>query len=128
MHYIVGSSIKLNRMFLNDDKCLTLEFRPKKSSNLVANTVHYEISKEPIKKCTDRGDLGLHVDSYLNFELHVQHIRLSCDRLIGLCFRFFALRDPSLYLMFWKVYVLPIILYCSLVFGLSTVSNINNIE
>ena len=107
---------------------MTIEFRSKSCKSIITNSNFYSIADRRINKCSVFRDLGLYVDTHLTFETHVQHIRLKCHRLIGLCFRLFALRDLSAYLMFWKVYVVPIIMYCIPLFGLVSISNINNIE
>ena len=88
----------------------------------------YNLGDQIIRKCDVFRDLGVQVDASLTFAHHINSIRLNCHRLIGLCFRCFVLREMSPYLNFWKVYIVPIILYCSPLFGLNTVTNINNIE
>ena len=74
------------------------------------------------------GTSGVVIDSSLSFSLLVQKTRLSCYRLVNICFKCFALRDPSPFLKFYKTYVLPSINSCSSIYALSSVSNINSIE
>ena len=120
--------MNINKMLLNSDKCSVVEIRVNKLSNCFNDSFDYKLGAENIQKCQLFRDLGVQIDGALKFAYHVQNIRSRCHRLIGLCFKCFVLRESHPYLQFWKVYVLPIILYCSPLFGLCNISNVNNLE
>ena len=116
-----------NKLFLNKDKCLYFEIIGKCSTTR-QGSLGYELNGDTLRKADSFRDLGLEVDSSLSFKVHVQNIRVLCYRLINLCFKYFIIREPAPFIRFYRVYVVPIVIYCSSIYVFVSISNIKNVE
>ena len=88
----------------------------------------YTVNGFPINRVYHFKDLGVIIDSSLNFKYHVNKVRLSCYRLINLAFKVFAATQPSVYIKFYNTYVVPVIDYCSPLYVNISASNAAQIE
>ena len=68
------------------------------------------------------------VDENLTFSFHIRHIRSVCYNLINICFRIFTAKLPDTYLLFYQIYILPVVFYCSSVYSFASKRNDDLIE
>jgi hypothetical protein len=83
-------------------------------------------SKFPSTEC--HRDLGVMVDSNLTFSSHVRQIASDACSRIGVLNRTFPNRNASFHLKLYKVFVLPLLDYCSQAIMLSSKADINMLE
>ena len=57
-----------------------------------------------------------------------KNTRVSCYRLINLCFKYFIIREPAPFVRFYRVFVVPIVIYCSSIYVYVSILNIKNVE
>lgn len=120
---LVSDWAKENEMIINIGKCNTIHFLCKKNPGL-----SYAIDGVTIPSADVVRDLGLLVDSGLSFNLHIQKLTLKTFKLINLIFRKFHVKDISIYLRFFKIYILPIIFYGFTVYFPKTRQSITELE
>ena len=58
-------------------------------------------------------DLGVHVDSDMKFRSHVTEVHTRTLKLIGLIFKLLRCKEPSIYIKYYQLYVIPVINYSS---------------
>ena len=73
-------------------------------------------------------DLGILTSSTMSSTLHCNELYKKCSRISSLIYKTFLSRNIDLMLQAYKVYVLPILDYCSPVYNPSKISDINKIE
>ena len=73
-------------------------------------------------------DLGVLVDSQLNFNNHIANITSKAHQRASLIFRCFVSQDPKLLIKAYKTYVRPLLEYNCQVWNPYTISNIFKIE
>jgi hypothetical protein len=93
-------------------------------SNNPRNT--YRILNDPIVESTIVRDLGLFVDEKLAFEFHVDNKVLKANILCKNILRSFQFHDPSKYIDLYRIYVRPILEYCSEVYCPVSNSRLSN--
>ena len=118
--------VDINKLSINVNKCSLLCFESKKPFD--DKGFEFKIGMSPLPKVSVVKDLGIHIDSKFSFRIHVDTLRKRSYGLINLCFRIFSSKTTDLYILFYKTYVIPRIVYCSSLFGSSSVCNINQIE
>ena len=73
-------------------------------------------------------NLGIIVDCTLSFTPHIESVVGRAKQRIYLIFKSFKTRDVNLLIFAYKVYVLPILDYCSPVWSPSKLTDIDNLE
>ena len=73
-------------------------------------------------------DLGIQVSDKLSSTPHCNYLFTKCSRISTLISKSFLSKDIDLMLKAYKVYVLPILDYCSSVYTPHKISDINNLE
>lgn len=119
---IIRNCLKSKLMTVNDDKCVVLHLGKNNPSFV------YSLDTTVIKPVTEFRDLGVIVDQDLSFVSHVQQVYTRCIRLINILFKVFNTEKPDLYLKFFKLYVIPIFMYCSQIYSLPNLSLRRKIE
>ena len=84
----------------------------------------YELISSPLAKFLNVNDLGVVFDSKLRFLDHITKIRSKGMQMLGILYRFRDIRDPAALKLYYTSIVLPIVEYCSPVWGMSAVSNL----
>lgn len=114
-------------MIISYDKCFLLHIIGNNRS-CDCNVANYTLDSHVILNVKVFRYLGVLIDEKLSFVPHVKHIRVICYRLINLCFKIIRIKDLNTYLTFYKIYILPRIMYCSSVYGLCSKFNIRSVE
>jgi hypothetical protein len=73
-------------------------------------------------------DLGVLVDSKLNFSAQIDSIVVKAKQRIFLIFKSFESRDVTLFVFAYKTYILPILDYCSTIWFPNKLEDIDRIE
>jgi hypothetical protein len=73
-------------------------------------------------------DLGVLVDSKLNFSAHIDSIVVKAKQRIYLIFKSFQSREVALFVFAFKTYILPIVDYCSSIWYPTKLEDIDRIE
>ena len=92
---------------INTSKCELIHFGKKNPKN------SYVIDNVSLPNVECFRDLGLLVDSDLKFASHRKNVICKALRICGLLFRCLRSKDCSTFVMLFKIYVIPIISYCS---------------
>ena len=97
------------------NKCQTMHISKKRDRCLWKTTFH--IDSNPLPDCDFVRDLGVEVDCDLKFSLHINHIVRKASIRSYLLSRSFVSRDTQTLVRAFKVYVRPILEYCSVVWS-----------
>lgn len=119
---IVVDWLKNNLMVINTDKCVCLHF-----GNDNPKTTYYLLGK-PLQSCSKTKDLGVIIDDRLNFDSHIRSVVKRSFYIINTFFRIFKSKNTEMYILLYKLYVLPVIQYGSLVYWPVRVRDIMSIE
>lgn len=115
-----------NKLAVNREKCGIMLLKNGKFKQTSNFTYKLDCFLLPFER--DVRDLGVRVDSNFSFQSHVHYVNTSSKRLINLCFKMFASSSLEVFLNFYKIYVIPVIMYCSSIYSLISVQNISRIE
>ena len=113
---------KINFLKFNIAKCEVLHL----GSNNISQ--EYSINVILIPSVSFIKDLGIYFDNELKFSKNISIIQAKCLRLIGALFKIFHYNKPELYLKFYKIYILPLVDYGSILFSGTSAAVDNNIE
>ena len=102
----VISWLNSNGMEVNESKCVVLHFGKYNPRNA------YFINNNKIEPVHQFRDLGIIIDDQLSFTFHTQQVCTRAYKTLNLFFRMFFSKNVDIYIKMYKVYVLPIILYC----------------
>jgi hypothetical protein len=91
-------------------------------------TTAFNIDSSLLPNCDIVRDLGVEVDSGLNFSMHINHIVSKALTRSYLLSRSFTSRDTATLVKAFKVYVRPIVEYCSVVWSPHHAKDINLLE
>ena len=86
------------------------------------------INDDPLAVLDVVKDLGVLVDSKLNFSAQIDSIVAKAKQRIYLIFKSFESRDIILFVFAFKTYILPIVEYCSSIWFPSKLEDIDRIE
>lgn len=114
-----------NKMVLNCSKCFYLNFSRKRKPTQVS----YLINNSPLTEVFSMRDLGVTVDTKLDFREHIDCIAKKCSRLAGFVSRqtkFF--KDPDISIIIFNCYVRSILEYCSPVWSPTYKVHIERLE
>lgn len=98
-----------NKMEISMAKCAVLKTAP--------DDVVYTLNGCPIACVTSYKDLGVTFQSDMKFRQHIVNVTKSSARLSNLILRTFVIQDPKVYLRLFSSLVVPILTYCSHVWG-----------
>ena len=98
---------EINFLPINILKCECIHFGNKNTC------LSYSINGVPIPTVNTFRDLGVYVDSDLKFSSHHKSIISKSLRSVGLMFKCILSKDYLLLVTLFKIYVFPIISYCS---------------
>lgn len=116
---------QINKMYLNISKCLHIKFTLKR--NIIPT--QYHISGECLSEVSQTRDLGVELDTKLNFTKHIDQIIDAANKSLG-----FVLRNGkefkkvSTTLLLYNSYVRSKLDYCSTVWCPTYKTHINRIE
>jgi len=110
------------QMNINFAKCHILHLGTKNSM-----TDYFINGFKVISECVVT-DLGVQVDSNLRFNNHINSICAKAYSRIRMLFRGFVSRNPELLVKAYKIYVLPLLEYCTVVWSPWQIGLINSIE
>lgn len=82
---LIQEYMRLNRLILNPDKTKLLRFRPHLSGN---NDFSVTMDGKNIYECTSIKYLGVHLQSNLSWNMHIQHVKSKVAPALGLLFKF----------------------------------------
>ena len=109
-----------------------LTLSPAKSAvlSLGRRAIHYsyQISNHCIARVTCMKDLGVMIDQYLNFNLHINNMCSSSNQRAALLFKTFQSRDPITLFKAFTTFVRPSLEYASCVWNPHKITLINKIE
>jgi len=107
-------------------KCQTMHISRKRDKILWTTT--FNIESSPLPNCDIVRDLGVEVDSNLSFSQHISHIVSKALSRSYLLSRSFTSRDTSTLVKAFKIYVRPIVEYCSTVWSPHLAKDIDLLE
>lgn len=86
------------------------------------NTTHIEtyyfIHDKRIQQVTSTEDLGVTFEQHLRFDLHIENITNTANRLMGMAKRFtYEIHSPKTILVLFFTYIVPILDYCAMVWS-----------
>ena len=87
-------------------------------------TFDYTLSGSSLARLATVNDLGVTFDPKLLFVDHIIRVRSTALRLLGMLYRFTDIKDPAALKLFFTSIVLPIIEYCSPVWGMAAQTNL----
>lgn len=111
-----------NIMSVNDEKCELIHF----GKNNPRKSYYYQNSK--ISVANEIRDLGVIIDSCLNFQSHSHAVYVKCVRLINMIFKIFIAKTQEPYVKAFNAYVFPIISYCSYLYFKRSAANVRETE
>jgi len=91
-------------------------------------SVTYRINNVIISPAKHMRDLGVEIDSNLDFTLHIDRVIKSAYQKIAVLFKGFISRDPGILTSAYKVYVRPTLEYCSEVWSPYLLKHIEALE
>lgn len=91
-----------NRLHFNTDKCKTISFTRLKSP--ITNSYH--LLGTPLERVTEIKDLGLNLDSGLNFRQHIKSLSINAHKMLGFVMRMaYQFQDVQVALVLFNTYV-----------------------
>jgi len=108
------------------NKC-TVHRISNQGSRTTGNPV-YSIAGYQLGQSNETSDLGIIIDNKLNFNSHISHIAHNAHIRASLILRALVSTDPKILTKAFITYVRPLLEYCTPVWSLHTVCNINKIE
>lgn len=82
---LVQEYMRLNRLVLNPDKTKLLRFRP---YNIGNDTFCVKVGGIDVNECKSIKYLGVHLQSNLSWNIHIQHVKKKVAPALGLLFKF----------------------------------------
>ena len=106
-------SVKWN-LPINFSKCAYMSFTKNSCSALQIHHIrNYTINSQIIEKVTSHVDLGVTLDSQLNFKNHISNITSKANRAIFSITNAFQFSDLKTKVRLYKCYVIPLLEYAS---------------
>lgn len=116
---------KINKLKLNASKSKSITFHNK--SHIIQYT--YIIDNSSIERVQEIRDLGIILDSKLNFKNHIEYIISKAKSRLAWLKRFaYEFDDPWVLKKLYSTFILPIIEYASPIWSPSYYNQINRIE
>lgn len=73
-------------------------------------------------------DLGVIIDSKLQFHKHISKIKNHAMSLLGILYRFTDISDPSALSLYFSSFILPVLSYCSPIWSMSTPTHLSSLN
>ena len=86
---------------------------------------NYTLNSIPVNRKTSVKDLGVLIDTKLNFSGHIQTVKSKAMSLLGLLYRYSEIKDPQALRCYFTTIVLPVIAHCSPIWAMSAPSNLS---
>ena len=118
------------KLKFHPDKCKVLEIRGKSNTN-TTNTYHmsrYEGGSVDLEVVPHEKDIGVTIDSKLNFEKHIQTQINKANMMVGIIRRSFKFMDMETFCLLFKALVRPHLEYASSVWSPYKKKHIESIE
>ena len=118
------------KLKFHPDKCKVLEIRGKSNSN-TTNTYHmsrYEGGSVDLEVVLHEKDIGVTIDSKLNFDKHIQTQINKANMMVGIIRRSFKFMDMETFCLLFKALVRPHLEYASSVWSPYKKKHIESIE
>lgn len=114
---------------MNTNKCVVVKFqrRPMDLSGLPASGIYY-LNDTPIPVKDSAMDLGVNVDSTLKFHQHIHNIVQKAGGMAQNLLKSTVNRDASFLIPLYVTHIRPILEYCSAVWNLGYITDLNLIE
>ena len=117
---------EVNNMALNDGKLEVLRYGTDESLKLC--TYYYTPTGQIITEKQQLRDLGVVMSNNGRFDDHISQIISSCKSKMSWVLRAFNTRDKDHMLLLWKLYVLPEIEYCSVLWSPFKIGQIQKLD
>ena len=88
----------------------------------------YKINNVNISSSKVIRDLGVEIDDCLKFDVHISYLVKKAYQRLAVLFKGFSSRDSAILTMAYKVYIRPILEYCSEVWSPYLLKHIDEIE
>jgi len=87
-----------------------------------------KLGNSVLKQVFDNNDLGVQFNSQLSFSNHISTVIVKAKQRLFLLNRSFITKNPTVLLIAYKTYILPILDYCSQVWSPYTITDITRLE
>ena len=106
--------MKSNKLVLNSKKTKYMLFH---KHNIVVPTLELKINDSSIDQVSSFNFLGLHINSQLTWQTHIDEISKKMYRVIGLIYKLQYILHQKILLSLYNTLILPQINYCILLWG-----------
>ena len=114
----VHSWLNANKLSLNVRKTKYMIFRKYKNNDI--GELNLRISNDTIEHVNEFNFPGLHINSKLNWDTHVNIIEKRITRAVGIIRKLQLIFPRTIFLSIYNALILPHINYCLLSWGLGT--------
>ena len=111
----VQSWLNKNRLTLNKQKTQYIVFRHKQRSRLTLGNI--SIDNEFITRVNSVRFLGLHIDEYLSWMCHTNHVARILSKFSHILYKLRSLLNDSSLLLIYNSLIFPNIIYCQSLWG-----------
>ena len=105
-------------------KCMLIGTKPKIR---ITRQLHLMINGVVLESVTDQKLLGIHIDNTLNWHLQIDNVCKKLITKIALLKKISYFLQFDMKLMFYNAYILPVMDYCSIIWGKGNTNYINKI-
>ena len=110
----VSTWMKSNKLVLNSKKTKYMLFH---KHNKIVPTLELKINDNSIDQVSTFNFLGLHINSQLTWQTHIDEISKKISRVIGLIYKLQYILPQKILLSLYNTLILPQINYCILLWG-----------
>ena len=114
------------KMSFNYDKCKILHVG--KNNSCHEYFMDGAEGRKQLDQVKEEKDLGVNVDSLLNFKSHIGLITVKANKVLGIIRRTFKYQSPEVFINLYKSMVRPHLEYCSTVWSPSSVAEVKKLE
>ncbi|HMK58440.1 MAG TPA: reverse transcriptase family protein [Nitrososphaeraceae archaeon] len=109
------------------DKCSWM-FLSNRNNSIINNDLHFSMSGVALSETCEIRDLGVIFDSKLNFSSHIDAVLAKAKQRLYLLTKSFSSCNEHALVLAFKIYIIPLLEYCSPVWSPSSVTDILRIE
>ena len=113
-------------MSFNYDKCKILDVG--KNNSCHEYFMDGAEGRKKLDQVKEEKDLGVNVDSLLNFKSHIGLITVKANKVLGIIRRTFKYQSPKVFINLYKSMMRPHLEYCSTVWSPSSVAEVKKLE
>ena len=84
--------------------------------------------RKKLDQVKEEKDLGVNVDSLLNFKSHIGSITVKANKVLGIIRRTFKYQSPEVFMNLYKSMVRPHLEYCNTVWSPYSVAEVKKVE